>query len=91
MELDWSLCVICQRKTSEALKCPLETPVKKGNKIDAYTNFLNHVKQFQDTDSLPVIVKLDVMRLQKTGNFIVRRGISLAVRNLAAANLKEQN
>ena len=31
------------------------------------------------------------MRLQKTGHFIVRRGISLAMRNLAAANLKEQN
>ena len=31
------------------------------------------------------------MRLQKTGNFIVRRGISRAMRNLAAANLKEHN
>ena len=31
------------------------------------------------------------MRLQKTGNFIMRRGISLAMRNLAGANLKEQN
>ena len=57
MELDWNLCVICQRKTSEALKFALENPVKKGNKRDAYTNFLNHVKQFQDIDSLPVIVK----------------------------------
>ena len=57
MELDWNLCVICQRKTSEALKCPLGKPVKKGNKKDAYTNFLNHVKQFQDIDSLPEIVK----------------------------------
>ena len=35
----------------------MENPVKKGNKKDAYTNFLNHVKQFQDIDSLPVIVK----------------------------------
>ena len=52
MELDWNLCVICQRKTPEALKCPLENPVKKGNKKDAYTNFPNHVKQFQDIDSL---------------------------------------
>ncbi|CAH3195531.1 unnamed protein product [Porites evermanni] len=57
MELDLYLCVICQRKTSEALKCPLENPLKKGNKKGAYTNFLNHVKQFQDIDSLPVIVK----------------------------------
>ena len=57
MELDWNLCVICQRKTSEDLKCPLKNPVKKGNKKDAYTNFRNHVKQFQDIDSLPVIVK----------------------------------
>ena len=59
MELDWNLCVICQRKTSEALKFALENPVKKGNKRDAYTNFLNHVKQFQDIDSLPVIVKFE--------------------------------
>ena len=51
-------CVICQRKTSEALKCPLENQVKKGNKKkDAYKNFPNHVKQFQDTASFPVIVK----------------------------------
>ena len=31
-----------------------------------------------------------MIRLQKAGNFIVRRGISLSMRNLAAANLKEQ-
>ena len=55
MELAWNLCVICQRKTSEALKCPLENPVKKGINKDAYTNFLNHVKQFQDIDCLPVM------------------------------------
>ena len=42
---------------SEALKCLLENPVKKGNQKDAYTNFLNHVKLFQDIDFLPVIVK----------------------------------
>ena len=57
IELYWNLCVICQRKTSEALKCPLENPVKKRNKKDGYTNFLNHVKQFQGIDSLPVIAK----------------------------------
>ena len=58
MELDWKRCVICQRKTSEALTCPLENQFKKGNKKkDAYKNFPNHVKQFQDTASFPVIVK----------------------------------
>ena len=57
MELGWKLCVKCQRKTSKALKCPLENPLKKGNKKEAYTNLLNHVKQFQDIDSLLVIVK----------------------------------
>ena len=31
------------------------------------------------------------MRLKKTGNFIFRRGIRLAMRNLAAANLKKHN
>ena len=39
------------------LKYSLKNPVKKGNKRDAYTNYLNHVKQFQDIDSSPVIVK----------------------------------
>ena len=57
MELHWNLCVICQRKTSEALKCPLANPVKEENNKDAYTNFLNQVKLFQDIYSLPVIVK----------------------------------
>jgi len=34
---------------------------------------------------------LEAIRLQKTGKFIVRRGTRLAMQNLAAANLKEQN
>ena len=51
------LTISSSSKHSFVLKCPLENPVKKGNKKDAYTNFLNHVKQFQDIDSLPVIVK----------------------------------
>ena len=33
----------------------LRNPVKKGNKKDAYTNFLNDVKQFQEIDSLAAV------------------------------------
>ena len=69
MELDWNLCVICQTKTSEALKCPLENAVKKGNKKDAYTNFLNHVNQFQDIDSLPEIVKFGCVETAENWEF----------------------
>ena len=39
------------------LKYSLKNPIKKGNKRYAYTSFLHHVKQFQDIDSSPVIVK----------------------------------
>jgi len=94
MELDWNLCVICQRKTSEALKCSLEHAVKKGNKKDAYTNFLNHVKQFQDIDSLQVIVKFGCDETAEKWEFQRASCVVCVVRhmrNLAAANLKEQN
>ena len=26
MEVDWARCVICQKDTTELLKCPLQTP-----------------------------------------------------------------
>ena len=37
---------------------PEENPVKKGYKKDACKNFLNHVKQLQDIDSLPVVTDI---------------------------------
>jgi len=58
MEIDWSLCIICQRKTSEVLKCPLENPVQKaGSKSEAYMAFLKNVEEFRNIDALPLIVK----------------------------------
>ena len=40
----------------QSLHLPLSS-VKKRNTKDGYTNFLNHVKQFQGIDSLPAIAK----------------------------------
>ena len=58
MEIDWSLCVICQKKTSEVLKCPLQNPVQKArSKSEAYTAFLKNVEEFRKIDALPLIVK----------------------------------
>ena len=49
--MDWTLCVICQVETSEALSCPL-----KRNNHDAvmvYRDFLQNVKAFEELCALP--------------------------------------
>ena len=54
MEFDWNLCVICQEKTTESLKCPLNTHDPRCDKADAYSSFLSNVAQFQAIGALPV-------------------------------------
>ena len=53
---DWSLCIICQQKTSETLKCPLDNPPQKRNKSEAYEAFLKNVEEFRAIDALPLIL-----------------------------------
>lgn len=50
--MDWNLCIVCQKETSEALKCPLESRDPSG-KTDAYVSFLSNVQEFRDMDELP--------------------------------------
>ena len=72
MEIDWSLCVICQKKTSEVLECPLENPVQTAvGKLEAYTTFLKNVEELRNIDALPLIVKFGCE--ETTENFIFHR------------------
>ena len=48
--IDWNLCVICQKTSSEGLCCPLR------NTSDVYSSFLSNVEEFRELDSLPVNV-----------------------------------
>ena len=50
--MDWSACLICQQKTSEDLKCPLDGP-GTGDKTAPYKNFLTNVCAFRKIDRLP--------------------------------------
>ena len=50
--MDWSACVICQQKTSEDLKCPLDGP-DTGDKTAPYKTFLTNVCAFRKIDRLP--------------------------------------
>ena len=53
MDLDWSRCIICQHNTSEALRCPLQSPGTTFDKTDAYKVFLTNVNQFRELNGLP--------------------------------------
>jgi len=56
MELNWDLCIICQKETAEPVRCPLLTPGTSGDKADAYTSFLANVEQFRAIDALPAVL-----------------------------------
>ena len=56
MEPDWDKCIVCQQKTVEPLKCPLQGPGTIENKTDAYRSFLANVEQFQAIGALPTNV-----------------------------------
>ena len=55
MELNWKECIICQKDTSEPLKCPLDSRDPSG-KTDAYSSFLANVQQFRDINVLPTSI-----------------------------------
>ncbi len=50
--IDWKFCVICQRKSSEDLRCPFRT----SDNATVYSAFLNNVEEFRKLDCLPVQV-----------------------------------
>ncbi len=47
-EIDWKLYIICQKKSSEDLRCPTH------NSTEVYTAFFNNVEAFSKLDRLPV-------------------------------------
>lgn len=51
----WTLCIVCQQQTPEALKCPLKAE-GAGDKSEA---FLANMKGFKDLNQLPVTLKLE--------------------------------
>ena len=55
MELNWKECIICQKDTSEPLKCPLDSRDPSG-KTDAYSSFLANVQQFRGINVLPTSI-----------------------------------
>ena len=48
--IDWNLCVICQKTSSEGLRYPLR------NCSDVYSSFLSNVEELRELDSWPINV-----------------------------------
>lgn len=51
--MDWKLCVVCQKKTPEAVKCPLKAE-GPGDKSGAYVSFMANVNEFKILNEMPV-------------------------------------
>ena len=51
--MDWTLCIVCQKKSQEVLKCPLNAG-PTGDNSDVYGTFLTNVKTFEELKQLPV-------------------------------------
>ncbi len=56
--IDWTLCIVCQQQTPEALKCPLKAEWA-GDKSKVYASFLANVKEFKDMNQLPVTLNFE--------------------------------
>ena len=51
--MDWTLCCICQKNSSEPLKCPLNVN-GGGDKLEVYSTFLRNVITFRTYKALPM-------------------------------------
>ena len=52
--MDWSTCIVCQKKTSEPLRCPLNVHGADKSAPAVYGSFLEKVTQFRELNALPV-------------------------------------
>ncbi len=59
MDLDWNLCSICQEKTNEPLKCPLDNPITSRDPNAPYESFLAKVSQFRELNALPTPIHFE--------------------------------
>ena len=51
--MNWELCIVCQKKTSEAVRCPLKAE-GPGDKSGAYVSFIENVDEFKRLNQMPV-------------------------------------
>jgi hypothetical protein len=56
--MDWQACFICQQRTTEGLKCPLNA-AGPGDKSQPYRHFLNTVSEFRKLNRLPVTLHFE--------------------------------
>ena len=58
--MDWSACIICQQKTGECLRCPLNSAVGTLEKrAEAYEIFLQNVSRLRTLNCLPRPILFD--------------------------------
>ena len=58
--MDWKRCIICQKDTSEALRCPLSSSTGTvDDKKQAYIVLLKNIQEFQSINALPVQLNLE--------------------------------
>ena len=50
--MDWTMCVICQKSTSEPLSCPQDS-VNRRDPLNVYKDFLENVAEFEKLSALP--------------------------------------
>ena len=54
----WSRCIICQKSTSEELRCPLGASGDRADPKAVYTSFLCSVFEFNALEPLPIPVSM---------------------------------
>ena len=52
--MNWNMCLICQEKTTELLKCPLNAQ-RSGDKSEPYNSSLNNFNSFRALGTLSVV------------------------------------
>ena len=53
--MDCDLCIVCQKVSSEKLRCPAKSASDQAP-ADVYSAFIDNVKKFKDLNALPVDV-----------------------------------
>ena len=51
--MDWTLCIICQKSTHEAVRCPLNA-TDNSDKSKVYASFRTNVSEFKRLNQIPV-------------------------------------
>ena len=56
--MNLTLYIICQKRTCEDVRCPLNGP-GDGDKSKVYAYFLANINKFERIDQLPVLLKFE--------------------------------